>query len=121
MVSTFLYTSFFAPLQPIIILFGVIGLMGSKYASRVVLLSMSKTAVECNLETHSKMLRIVHFGPLLFAIGSFLWTDIYAVSLPRFRHTNIILFIISLVPVFFGGKNYMARLLNPRYFAQPDD
>lgn len=49
MVATFLYTCFFAPLQPIIILFGIIGLMGSKYASRIVLIKMCKTPMECNL------------------------------------------------------------------------
>lgn len=108
---TFLYTCLFAPLQPLIILFSILGLFGSKLAMKFVLFRLCKRPIYCQGEIHDQLFKLAYLGPLFFAVGCFCWTDLYAVSVSHYRITNFLMFGLSLIAILISMRGYLTRIL----------
>jgi hypothetical protein len=111
MMFTFLYTCLFAPLQPLIVLFSILGLFGSKLAMKFVLLRLCKRPIYCQGEIHDQLFKLAYLGPLFFAVGCFCWTDLYAVSVPHYRITTFLMFGLSLVAMLISARGSLTRIL----------
>ena len=111
MMFTFLYTCLFAPLQPLIVLFSILGLFGSKLAMKFVLLRLCKRPIYCQGEIHDQLFKLAYLGPLCFAVGCFCWTDLYAVSVPHYRITTFLMFGLSLVAMLISARGSLTRIL----------
>ena len=57
---------------------------------------------------------------MFFAIGSFCWTDIYAMSVSHYRVTNFILLALAMVGIFISGKGYFMHLFRIKKFSDID-
>lgn len=114
----FLYTCFFSSMQPVIILFGVLGLGCSYWAYKVMLFYYCKRPRPCHSELNQIMYQLIFAGPLFYSVGSFLFTDYLSEKPGANRAASIISIILSItiliVPYSFLRK-YIVHVDNPDY------
>lgn len=75
-VTIFLFTCFFAPLQPLVVVFAMVQLFLYFWVQKVVLYKIAKRPTPGNDTINTAMYQLVFFGPLLYAVGSFLWCGV---------------------------------------------
>lgn len=72
----FLFAVFYASLQPAVIPIIAVGLVALYFAQKFSLYRISKRPTPGNNEINTVLYIFIFLGPLLFAIGSYCWTDL---------------------------------------------
>jgi hypothetical protein len=73
LIRSILFTCFYAPLQPIIVLFAIGGMFVTYWVFKYCLLHRSSRPVSGNRLINVFLNRYSGVGPILFAIGSLVW------------------------------------------------
>lgn len=80
MVNLFLFTCFFMPLQPIIVVFAIAGLIMMFWAQKYSLFYRCRRPIPGNKTVNTTMYTLIYLGPLFFGIGSFCWSHFFETS-----------------------------------------
>lgn len=108
-ITLYLFTNFFASLQPLIVPFSMIGLVLTYFASKYSLLKQCKRPVPGNNLINARMHQMVALGPLFYAIGSIFWINLstsHADMLP-----NILALILSIFAALFPFRELSRRMV----------
>jgi len=76
-VNLFLFTCFFASLQPIIVLFAISGMSLTYWAQKYSLFNRCKRPIPGNNVVNTAMYQLIYLGPALYTIGSFCWSHFF--------------------------------------------
>ena len=76
-VNLFLFTCFFAPLQPIIIVFAIGGMSMLYWAQKYSLYERCRRPIPGNNTVNTAMYTLIYLGPLFFSLGSFCWSTFF--------------------------------------------
>ena len=101
MVNLFLFTCFFLPLQPIIAVFAISGLVLMFWAQKYSLYNRCRRPVPGNKAINTTMYTLIYLGPAFFGIGSFCWSHFFEhefIGIAPNLTTCIIAFIIFILP-----------------------
>ena len=98
MVNLFLFTCFFSALQPIIVIFAILGLIFMFWTQKYSLFNHCKRPTPGNAFINSTMYQFIYMGPLFYTLGSFCWSNFFKKNFIGFL-PNIISTIISCVVI----------------------
>ena len=73
LIRSILFTSFYAPLQPVIVIFAIAGMVVTYWVFKYCLLHRSSKPISGNCLINIFLNKYAGFGPILFAIGSLIW------------------------------------------------
>jgi hypothetical protein len=68
-----LFTCFYAALQPVIIIFTILGLIVTYWVFKYCLLYRSSRPISGNSLVNISLNKYTSFGPILFGVGSLVW------------------------------------------------
>lgn len=77
MVNLFLFTCFFSPLQPIIVVFAIVGFAWMYWAQKYSLFNRCKRPTPGNNTINTTMYQLIYLGPAFYTIGSFCWSNFF--------------------------------------------
>jgi hypothetical protein len=75
-VTVFLFTCFFASLQPLIVPLAVAKFFLYYWIQKVVLYKICKRPIPGNNVINTAMYQLIFLGPLLYTIGSICWSNL---------------------------------------------
>ena len=76
-VNLFLFTCFFSPLQPIIVVFAIVGLFVMFWAQKYSLFNRCKRPSPGLNIVNNTMYQLIYLGPACFTLGSFCWSHFF--------------------------------------------
>lgn len=77
MVNLFLFTCFFVSLQPIIVVFAIVGLVIMYWAQKYSILNRCKRPAPGLNSINTTMYQMIYLGPAFYSIGSFCWSHFF--------------------------------------------
>ena len=99
----FLFSCFYASLQPIIVIISAVGLFLMGYAQKFSLYKLSKRPIPGNNEINTGMYYFILAGPLCYSLGSYCLVNIFSNFRPGII-PNTLAIIISVL-IFFIPYN----------------
>jgi hypothetical protein len=76
-INLFLFTCFFCPLQPIIVVFAVASLTFMLWAQKYSLFNRCKRPAPGNNHINTTMYQLIYLGPAFYTLGSFCWSHFF--------------------------------------------
>jgi hypothetical protein len=77
MVNLFLFTCFFAPLQPILVVFAIGGMSMMYWAQKYSLFKRCRRPVPGKNIINNAMYQLIYLGPVFYTVGSFCWSHFF--------------------------------------------
>lgn len=103
-VNSYLFTCFFASLQPIIIVFAFTGMVLMYWTQKYSLFNRCKRPAPGDTTINTAMYSLIYLGPLFYSLGSFCWSHFFEkgfIGLAPNLTASILSFIIYLLPYGF--------------------
>lgn len=98
-IALYLFTNFFATLQPLIVPISMAGILLTYIVSKYMLFKQCKRPVPGDNRINIRMQQTVALGPLFYAIGSILWINLSANRADMLP--NILTLILSIIAALF--------------------
>jgi hypothetical protein len=110
-VNLFLFTCFFAPLQPIIVIFAVAGLFLMYWAQKYSLLNRCKRPAPGNNTINNVMYQLIYIGPAFYTLGSLCWSHFFKQSFIGIA-PNLTAAIISVIIMLIPYRKLVKKLFS---------
>ena len=98
-INSFLFTCFFASLQPIIIVFALTGMILMFWTQKYSIFNRCRRPSAGNRTINRAMYPLIYLGPLFYSLGSFTWSSFYRLNNDTFVDIapNLVAAIVSFI------------------------
>ena len=98
LVNLYLFTCFFAPFQPIIVFFSVVGILCMYWAQKYSMFNRMRRPVPGTDVIHVAMFQLIYMGGIFYSLGSLTWSDFYPEGFnAKGLIPNIIAIVVSVI------------------------